>query len=200
MSEARVTSGLMPAITQAELLRLDAEERWIEVEDGEIIEVENNVPLIHVLIIQNLHLLFVAYLKNHRLGRVFTDGARFILKGTPNRVERARKPDFAFVRRERIADDFDWTGDFPGAPDLAVEVMSPGQTNAIISKRLAHYFEAGALEVWVIYPWHKTLWQYRRDQEAPAIYGEGDAVDTSALFPGFALNVNDIFSVDGELA
>jgi Uma2 family endonuclease len=180
------------AVSLADLQRLDAEDLWVEVEDGEIITLENNVTILHVIIIQNLYDLLKPYVVAGQLGMVFTDGVRYLLAGTPTDIERARKPDFSFVRAARITPDMDWTGDFIGAPDLAVEVASPGQTNAVLLPRITRFLEAGSEEAWLIYPWLKTLYQYRRDGDAPVLLGEADTLETP-LFPGLPLALREVF-------
>jgi len=82
------------AITQADLQRLDAQDKWVEVEDGEIIESENDVTFLHVVIIQNLFRIFDPFVRVNRLGRVFMDGARYILAGTAEDIERAYPEGF----------------------------------------------------------------------------------------------------------
>jgi Uma2 family endonuclease len=185
-------------VTQADLQRLDAEDKWVEVEDGQIIESENEVTALHVVIIQNLFRILDPFVRTYKLGIVFVDGLRYILAGTPQDIERARKPDFSFVRAGRIPNDFDWAGDFVGAPDLAVEVASPGQTNTVLLPKITRYLQAGSEEAWLIYPWRRELHQYRRDAEAPVVYREAEVIDTSTLFPGLNLVLADLFVTEVE--
>jgi Uma2 family endonuclease len=181
------------AVTLADLQRLDAEDKWIEVENGIIIEDENAVTFLHVVITQNLFLILHSFVRQHKLGSVFIDGARYILVGTPTDIERARKPDLSFLRAGRIPPDFDWSGDFVGAPDLAVEVVSPGQTNTVLLPKIFRYLEAGSEETWLIYPHHKTLYRYRRDAEEPEIYAEDGVIEPIPMFPGLKIAMADLF-------
>jgi Uma2 family endonuclease len=185
-------------VTQADLQRLDAEDKWVEVEDGEIIESENDVTALHVVIIQNLFRILDPFVRPNKLGWVFIRGVRYILAGTPQDIERARKPSFSFLRARRIPKDFDWAGDFVGAPHLAVEVASPGQTNTVLLPKITRYLQAGSEEAWLIYSWRRELHQYRRDAEAPVIYTETEVIDTSALFPGLKLILSDLFVTEVE--
>jgi Uma2 family endonuclease len=185
-------------VTQEDLQRLDAQDKWVEVEDGEIIESENDVTWLHAYMIQNLFLILHPFVRANKLGTVHIDRVRYILKGTPQDIERARKPDFSFLRAGRVPTDFDWSGDFVGAPDLAVEIASPGQTNTVLLPKITRYLQAGSEEAWLIYPWHRTLYQYRRDAEEPVKYGESDVIDTSALFSGLTLVLADLFVTETE--
>lgn len=184
------------SVTMADLQRLDAEDKWVEVDDGAILEGEHDVTFLHLIIIQNLFRLLHPFVREHQLGHVFIDGARYILAGTPDDIERARKPDFSFLRAGHIPADFDWSGDFVGAPDLAVEVVSPGQTNTILLPKIFRYLEAGSEEAWLIYPSRKTVYQYRRNADEPQIYSHDDLIDTQALFPGLQLVTSELFNVE----
>jgi len=185
-------------VTQADLQRLDAEDKWIEVEHGEIIESESGVTVFHHIIILNLLFVLRPFVRDNKLGTVFGDGVRYILVGTLEDIERARIPDLSFLRVGRIPKDFDWSGDFVGAPDLAVEVASPGQTNTVLLPKIIRYLEAGSEEAWLIYPSRRVLYQYRRDAEEPVLYRDNEVVDTSVLFPGLKLVLADLFITETE--
>ncbi|MEO8397710.1 MAG: Uma2 family endonuclease [Chloroflexota bacterium] len=188
-----MTDKIRTSVTLADLQQLDAEDKWVEVDDGILIEGDHNVTFLHILIMQTLFRVLDPFVRANKLGSVFMDGARYILAGTPTDIERARKPDFSFLRTGRIPADFDWSGDFVGAPDLAVEIVSPGQTNPILLPKIFRYLEAGSDEAWLIYPDRKTLYQYRRNADEPKIYSGDDVIDTSGLFPGLRLGVADLF-------
>lgn len=181
------------AVTQAELRKLDAEDKWFEVVDGEIIESERNVTWLHLLIIQNLYDILKPFVRVNMLGRVFIDGARFIIEGSLDNIQWAPIPDFSFVRSGRFPEDFEWKGDVVLAPDLVVEVVSPGQSNPLMLNKISRYLSGGCEEAWLIYPARKAVVQYRLDGDFPAIYHEGDLIDVSALFPGLTLKVDDLF-------
>jgi Uma2 family endonuclease len=182
-------------ITQEDLLALDAQDKWIEVVDGEIVADENNVTYLHVIIIDNLFRLLDVFVRANGLGRVQTDGLRFILIGTRKKIRLARKPDFSFIRAGRIPQNYDWSGDFEGAPDFAVEVASPGQTNTILTRKIADYLSAGTEEAWLMYPQRGEIYQYRHDAEVPRLYKLGDSIETP-LFPKLQIIVNDIFATE----
>jgi Uma2 family endonuclease len=184
------------AITLEDLQKLDAEDKWVEVEEGEIIAREEQVTFLHVIIIQNLFTILQPFVKLHKLGTVYIDGARYIIAGTPQDIHRAKKPDLSYLRAGRIPKDFDWSGDFVGAPDLAVEVASPGQKNPILLNTITRYLQAGTEEAWLIYPNKKIVYQFRRDAEEPNLYKSGEVINTNVLFLGLKLTVDELFVTD----
>lgn len=115
-----------------------------------------------------------------------------MLKGTLDAIEDAPYPDFSFLRAGRIPQDFDPYSDFVGAPDLAFEVISPGQAPNVLLKKLYRYLEAGSEEAWLILPRRGEVHQYRRDRDEPVVYRRGDMLE-KPLFPGLQIAIEDIF-------
>lgn len=186
-------------LTEEEIVQLENEDdRWFEVIDGELVEVDREaVTYLHVIIIDNLFRILDGFVRGNKLGRVQTDGLRFILKRDGKRVVKRRVPDFTFVRRGRFTKNFDWNKNFEGAPDLAVEVHSPEQTLGRIAKTVADYFEAGTEEVWILYQNRKTLHRYRQSEPEVEIYTENDVLE-SPLFPGLKIAIRDVFAVEED--
>ncbi len=88
-----------------------------------------------------LHLgaLLDAHVRRLRLG-VVLDHSEFVLSRSPDTV---RGPDLAFITRRRFEELRDRTKAFPGAPDLALEVLSPTNTPASVHAKVADYRAAG---------------------------------------------------------
>jgi Uma2 family endonuclease len=190
-----MTEKIETLITDEELNHLEGQSDayWIEVDDGEIIKIERNMTFFHMLIIQNLFRLLDEYIRANDLGYVFIDGGRYILAGKRKGVQRAYQPDLSIMRKGRIPDDFDWQGNFEGAPDLAVEVVSPGQGNPYYLKRISRYFEAGVEEIWLIDPARRELHQYRSDADVSRLYTESDTIEFEKLFPNLSPVMADLF-------
>lgn len=181
-------------VTQADLLQLEAEGKKVEVYDAIIVECEP-VTHLHVVVIDNLFILLQPFVKANRLGRVYTDGVRYRLRGGGDDVLDSYIPDFSFIRREHIPEGYDFSGDFPGTPDLAVEIASPGQSTAQLLSKIADYLDAGTEEGWLIFMDAEEIHVYRRDEPGVRIY-KGSAELTSPLFPGFTMTAADIFTTE----
>lgn len=82
-----------------------------------------------------------------------------------------------------------------GAPDLVVEILSPGNNRRELKNKYEVYEEAGVREYWVIHPDEQTLLVYSLVDgrfQASRFFVAGDEV-TSVCLPGFLLNLEGIF-------
>lgn len=135
--------------------------------------------------------LLDAHVRRRRLGVVLGNDSGFILSRSPDTV---RGPDVSFVRRERFEGSEDLVGPFPGAPDLAVEVLSPSNAPATIHAKVGDYLAAGTRTVWVIDPEAETVVVYR-SLLSPRTLGETDDLDGEEVVPGFRASVSELFEV-----
>ena len=114
----------------------------------------------------------------------------YIVRQGPDTV---RGPDVSFVLND--SDEYD-DGFVPGAPDIAVEVVSPSNTAAEIERKAAEYLTAGAQRVWVVYPATSTASRrviiHRPDGTATTYTGD-DVITDEELLPGFSLPLSEIF-------
>ncbi len=135
--------------------------------------------------------LLTQYAWRHRTGVVLTCDTYFVLARGPDTV---RGPDVAFMSRERFLALDEPERAIPGAPDLAVEVLSPGNREAETIAKVADYLAAGAALVWVVDPRLRRVRCYRRLPE-PETLSESDSLTADDLLPGFRVAVRDIFEV-----
>ncbi len=126
---------------------------------------------------------------DHRLGRTFGAETGFLLTRNPDTV---RAPDAAFVSQARLPESGVPAGYFPGAPDLAVEVVSPGDTAGEVEEKVQMWLAHGASLVWVIHPATRTVTVYRRDGSANVLHND-DLLDGEAVLPGFSFPVDRLF-------
>ena len=145
----------------------------------------------HARIARNAFLLLHAFVASHRLGECFPDNTGFRL--TPGGAKRGtvRSPDAAYVRAERVP-SLPESGWIPGAPDLAVEVLSPSDTASELQEKLDEYFAAGCAVVWVVDPRRRTVEVHAPDAPVRRLR-EGDALDGAPVLPEFRCAVAELF-------
>ena len=135
--------------TEAELQALPEDGYLHEVVNGELVMSPKN-DFFHGRICMRLSAALHRYAVEHRLGVVLESSTGFWMKN-----HNCRAPDISFVTKERLqrlgfspsARKF-----FPGAPDLAVEILSPNNTRAEIDARLKDFFASGTRLAWIINP------------------------------------------------
>ncbi len=130
------------------------------------------------------------YVDAHDLGVVFAAETGFKLTEDPDTV---RAPDVAFVRRERVLAVGDVTGYWPGAPDLAAQVVSPGDLYTEVDEKVATWLEHGARMVLVVNPRRRTVATHRPDGQV-RLLAEGDEIDGEDVVPGWKLPVRELFA------
>ena len=127
------------------------------------------------------------FVRPRGLGTVYTGDTGFILARSPDTV---RGPDIAFVssgRREILEDEDRF---LPGPPDLAVEVLSPGDRAGRIREKVADYLTAGTRMVWVVDPARGRVNVYRA-LLSPRTLQPGDEVEGEDVLPGFRAEVSE---------
>jgi Uma2 family endonuclease len=127
------------------------------------------------------------FVKSRRLGRVYGAETGFKLANDPDVV---RAPDAAFLRAGRIPPESE--GYAAVAPDLVIEVVSPGDTAHEMDVKIAEYLAAGVTSVWVLYPRTETMMIHRAD--GVRRLRAADAIDEEPTLPGFSCRVADLFA------
>jgi Uma2 family endonuclease len=127
--------------------------------------------------------------RRDRLGLVVAE-VGFRLSHDPDTV---RAPDVAFVRRARIPAEGVPVGYWEGAPDLAVEVVSPSDSAEDVREKIGEYLAAGASLVWIVYPRGQTVDVWRADGSRVALSSDG-TLEGEDVVPGFSLPVAEIFA------
>jgi Uma2 family endonuclease len=130
------------------------------------------------------------YVEEHDLGEDFGAETGFKLASNPDTV---LGPDVAFISNERIPLTGIPVAYWPGAPDLAVEVVSPGNSRREIEEKITEYLAAGVKLVWIISPKRRTVTVHRADA-APVTLNEDDTLDGGDVIPGFRHSVGRIFT------
>lgn len=130
----------------------------------------------------------VHYVTSNKLGAVYAAETGFKL--APNHV---RAPDVAFIRRERIEEVGEVEGYWPGAPDLAVEVISPSDTYTDVEDKVFDWLEAGSRMVIVVNPRKRAVTVYRSLSDISVLY-EQDTLDGFDVVPGWRMPVKELFA------
>ena len=127
---------------------------------------------------------------DHQFGRAFGAETGFLIDRNPDTV---RAPDAAFVSQARLRETGVPATYFPGAPDLAVEVVSPGDTAGEVEEKVQMWLAHGASLVWVIHPAPRTVTVFRSDGSANVLHDD-DLLDGEAVLPGFTFPIARLFT------
>jgi Uma2 family endonuclease len=130
-----------------------------------------------------------SHIKKHKLGKLYLAETGFLITTNPDTV---RAPDIAFVRIERVKESPIVKGYRMGAPDLAVEVVSPGDTVSEVEEKVAEWLAGGARMVWVVSPKLHTVTIYRSLTDIVTLT-EKDNLDGGDVVAGFQMSVAEIF-------
>ena len=136
--------------------------------------------------------IFTAYLTMHvlheKLGRVLTGEPGFVLATDPDTVP---APDVAFVRAERL--EAAERGFYRGAPDLAVEIISPSDRYTEVEEKVATWLEYGTRMVIVVNPRRRALAVHRSATVVRHLTID-DRLDGEDVVPGWGVAVRDLFA------
>ena len=130
------------------------------------------------------------YVEGNRLGVVYAAETGFKLATDPDTV---RAPDVAFVSRVRVEAIGEVEGFWPGAPDLAVEVVTPGDAFAEVEEKVFDWLDAGTKMVVVVNPCQRSATVYK-STTAITVLAEADVLDGGDIVPGFELALREIFA------
>jgi Uma2 family endonuclease len=143
----------------------------------------------HGVIVNRLSSLLTNVENRDGLGIILGAETGFILSRHPDTV---RAPDVGFVTRERIERIGIPVAYFPEAPDLAVEVVSLGDTVTEVEAKAEDWINAGTRLLWVVSPRSRTVTVYQSLAKI-SVLTENDILDGLTIVPGFACRVTDLF-------
>ncbi len=180
-------------VDEAALLALGSDAR-VEVVDGEIVEM-SPVGGEHHDIANNFHWALASFVREHQLGLVYFDGLLYLLNKSSGGLRGARVPDISFIAKDAIPIDWERKRPFPGAPTLAVEVVSPDDKPEDIVRRVGDYLDAGTAHVLVIYPEARQVYHYRAGHDTIRVYSKPDeAPDLADILPDLRIPLAAIFA------
>jgi len=129
------------------------------------------------------------HVEQQDLGEVYAAETGFKLASDPDTV---RAPDVSFLRKEQVEETGDVIGYSPVAPDLVVEVLSPGDRFAAVEEKVFEWLDAGTRMVIVVNPEQRTVTVYRSRTEI-AVLTEADSLEGNDVVPGWKLPVREMF-------
>ncbi len=143
----------------------------------------------HGKIISRLHVRLAYYVEAHDLGVAFGAETGFRLASNPDTV---RAPDISFITKQHLPEREPGEGFWPGAPDLAVEVLSPDDRTGEVNEKIEAWLSAGCAAVWIVDPKLKTVTVYnsRSNIEVKAL---GEILLGDPILPGFECAVDELF-------
>jgi len=165
----------------------EREERLYELMEGVL--VEKVMGYLESYLAMELGSLLRNFVAEHDLGVVAgADGALRLMQGL------VRIPDISFIAWEHLPGRHLPADALPDlAPDLAVEVLSEGNTPGEMDRKLRDYFFAGTRLVWYVDPQRRTVRVYTRPDQCVEL-SERQTLDGGAVLPGFALPLAQLFA------
>lgn len=157
-----------------------------ELDNGELIEMTKPRYDPHNRIVMKLLRALDRYLADHPVGEILSSDNLFMLGPATK-----RSPDLSFMSNARMS-KIEPGEDIHGAPDLAIEVVSPSDTAAAMRRKVKQYFEAGGQVVWVVYPESREV-EVWRPESAATVVGEGGVLTAPDLLPGFSVEAGGLF-------
>lgn len=182
----RIRSYPPPGLaTEESLLVANEKSPLCELVDGVLVEKAMGAfeSIVTMLLVADLQ----AFLKQNPVG--FLTGPDGPLRLTPRKV---RLPDISLFRWERYPSrKIPRKAALVGAPDLAVEVLSPGNTDREIARKLEEYFSSGTTLAWIISPESRTASIYSTPTNFVVIDAEG-WIEGGEVLPGFAVRLGEL--------
>ncbi len=140
----------------------------------------------------------LVFVDEHDLGKAFAAETGYILKHAQEEGERdtVKGIDASFIRKERVPPEGIPKKFIPFPPDLAVEVVSPGDTKREVAEKVQEYLDFGVPLVWVVRPSEKTVTVHRANGDIETKQGD-EVLSGEDVVPGFVLAMNQIFGSVG---
>jgi Uma2 family endonuclease len=175
-------------LTLEQFLELDKQEDikpYREFVCGEVFQ--KPMPNLDHSLLQKFFILVLArFLEGKSLGQVLPE---FRCIFGPENRRRAYVPDVCFVASSRL------TGEMYlyGAPDLAIEVLSPDHHRSRLLEKVQAYLLYGTRLVWIVDPETETV-TVESPTSDPRVLGTDDILDGGSVLPGLEVSVADIFA------
>lgn len=182
---AYVPSMTATLMTAEDLLQTSIPNKRVELVRGVLVAREPP-GLRHGRLALDLGAHLLGHVRAHDLGQVYVE-AGFKLARDPDTV---RGPDIAFIQRTRLPDP-EPVGYPDLAPDLVVEIVSPGDRPGAVLAKVADWLSAGTRLVWVVDPERRLTRVYRRDGTEQIVTAD-QTLDGEDVLPGFTCRLASV--------
>ena len=185
-AERPYVGNVAPALmTAEELLHTSIPDKRTDLVRG-VLRVREPAGDRHGRVTMNLTIRLGTWVERAGAGQLFAAETGFMLFRAPDTI---RAADIAFVRHERLPEAV--PGFLALAPDLVVEVLSPGDRAGQTLAKVGDWLEAGTRLVWVIDPERRRARMYRPDGSEVSI-GEDEALSGNDVLPGFTCRLASV--------
>lgn len=175
-------------LTYEDYLKSPEIKQRYDIIDGEMI-MAPSPNLRHQQVLGELFMQVHQFVSEHGSGETLFAPLDVVVQREPLRI---RQPDLLFVSNERA----NILGQIvEGAPDLVVEVLSPGNTRGEMESKLADYARLGVKECWLVSPEARTVEVLKLNDgnwQRASLSGVGDQVSSDVL-QGLELEVSQLF-------
>ena len=179
-------------VTAEELLSIPREDyrgyRY-ELIHGRLMKTRRVAGIAHGVYARKIAANLLAHANEHNLGMVVGDEVAFRLTTNPKHV---RISDVGFMRQERVGPLDEMAGILDGAPDLAVEVISPFVGMRHVAEKVKDWLHHGARMIIVVNSHNRTAQKHTLDGTTELT--EADTLDGGDVVPGWSMPVADIFA------
>ena len=127
------------------------------------------------------------HVKQKGVGLIVSNDTGVLTEKDPDTV---LAPDLAYWTRQRLPEMPEGFVEVP--PDLAVEVVSPSDSQSYVHRKVLHYLDHGVALVWVVDPKTRTVTVYRSRRDV-CILGEAEQIAGGDILPGFSCRVGEFF-------
>ena len=138
--------------------------------------------------------LLRAFVRPRKLGKVLGGEVGIFIRRQPDTI---RGADVAYISNARLAQNQASQGYLDVAPELIVEVLSPGDRWTDVMQKLAEYLQIGARSVWIADPGRQEIFVYHALTDVQR-FTAADAISDEAALPGFSASVAEIFDINPD--
>ena len=176
--------------TNADLEAMPEDGNRYEVIDGELF-VSSSPSFLHQMVLMNIGIAFSDYLRAHPIGRI-VPGVGVIFDDYNGVI-----PDLFFATKERMSKTL-IGGRFHAAPDIAIEILSPGSSSERRDRHVKRslYASRGVGEYGIVDPENRSVEVHRRNDAGDLIFVKSLLPEdelTCGILPGFAVRIDILF-------